>query len=101
MRLIVENWRQPALAFADRPVFPLRVLFNLIAFDLADAEICTLRMAEVEAADRRAWPHREAFCQLYADVLAVEQFEQGAFLGVIGLRRIAGRGTNAAIFLRD
>src|SRR5262245_5614025 len=101
MRLIVEDWRQPSLAFADRPAFPIRIVFDLIAFDFADAEIRALRMAEVEAADRRARPHREALRQLYADTLAVEQLEQSAFLGVVGLRRIAGRRTDAAIFLRD
>src|SRR5262245_9515296 len=101
MRLIVKNWRQPALAFVDRPIFSLRILFDLIAFDFADAKIRTLRMAEVEATDRRARPHREALRQLYADTLAVEQLEQRALLGVVGLRRIAWRRTDAAIFLRD
>src|SRR5262245_17962457 len=101
MRLIVEDWRQPALAFVDRPIFPLRIVLDLIAFDFADAEIRTLRMAEVEAADRRARPHREALRKPHADTLTVEQLKQRALLGVVGLRRIAGRRTDAALFLRD
>src|SRR5262249_19690171 len=101
MRLIVDDRRPPTLALVDRPLFPLRIVFDLIAFDFSHAEICALRMAEVEAADRCTRPHREALRQSYADTLAVEQPEQHALLGVVGLRRIAGRGTDSAILLRD
>src|SRR5262249_11149177 len=101
MRLIVEDRRQPTLALVDRPLFPLRIVFDLIAFDFSHTEICALRMAEVEAADRCSGPHCEALRQSYADTLAVEQPEQHALLGVVGLRRIAGRGTDSAILLRD
>src|SRR5262245_38973045 len=76
MRLIVEDRRQPTLALVDRPLFPLRIVFDLIAFDFSHTEICALRMAEVEAADRCSGPHCEALRQSYADTLAVEQPEQ-------------------------
>jgi len=38
---------------------------------------------------------------LHADPLALEQSKQRRLLGVLGLRRITGRGTNAAILLGD
>src|SRR4030095_14571672 len=57
---------------------------------------------EIESAYGGARPHREALGELDADAtLAVEQAEQLALLGVVGLRRIARRRTDAAIFLGD
>ena len=58
-------------------------------------------MAEIKPAHRSARPHGIAFRQLDADALGVEQAEQRSLLGVVGLRRIAGRRTDAAVFFRD
>ena len=59
-------------------------------------------MAEIEPGHRRARPHRKALGQLDAGgVLGVEQRKQRRLLGVIGLRGIAGRGTDAGILLED
>src|SRR4029077_791052 len=96
------DWRQPSLGFSERFVLTPRVIFNLIAFDVADTEVITLRVAEIEAAHRSARPHREALGQFHSDrALAAEEREQSAFLGVIRLRRITRRRTNAAIALGD
>src|SRR5665213_158754 len=97
-RVVVEDRRQPALAFRHTPALALGVILDLVALDLTDAEIMTLRVAEIEPGDCRARPHGEALGQLDADALAVEQFEQRALFSVIRLGGIAGRGTDAAIF---
>src|SRR5262249_19105734 len=99
MRVIVENGCQPPFTFADGPVLPPRVVLDLIAFDLADAEIRALRMAEIEPAHGGAGPHRETFGKLHPDALAVEQLKQRTLLGMVRLCRIAGRRPNAAILL--
>ena len=59
-------------------------------------------MAEIEAADRRRRQHREAFRQNEPRVRTrIEQVEQHRLQAVIGTRRIARRGANAAIFFLD
>src|SRR6185312_6967352 len=101
VHIIVKYRCEPALALSGGPTFATCVVLNLVALDLADAEIGALRMAEIKPAHSRARPHCETFGQLDADALALEQIEQRAFLCVIGLRRIAGCRTDAAIFLGD
>ena len=58
-------------------------------------------MREIEAADGCGGSHCTRFGQLHAEALGVQQIEDGALLGVIGTRRISGRGADAAIFLGD
>ena len=61
-----------------------------------------LRMREIETADGRWRRHRQALGEIHAGALArFEQIEERALLGVIGLRRIAGRRADAAILLGD
>src|SRR3954447_7146283 len=99
-RIVVKDGRQPLLGLLDAPAFALGVVFDLIALDLADAEIVALRVAEIEAAHGSAGPHRETLGQLDADAaLDVEQAEQRLLLSVVGLRRIARRRSDAAILL--
>ena len=49
--IVVEDRREPAFRLLHRPVFASRVVLDLVALDLADAEITTLRVAEIEPAD--------------------------------------------------
>src|SRR5215831_2057708 len=78
------------------------VVLDLIALDLADAEIVALGMAEIEPADGSARPHGEALGELEPDPpFAVEQRKQARLLAVVGLRGIARRRTDAAIFFPD
>src|SRR5215469_9193037 len=101
-RIVVENGREPSLGLGKRLILTPCVIFDLIAFDLADAEIVTLRMAEIEAADRGARPHRKALGQFHPDgTLAAKECEYRTLLGVIRLCRIARRRTDAAIALGD
>src|SRR5262249_29782157 len=101
-RVIVEDRRQPFFGLLERPLLARRVVLDLIASDLADTERVAVRMAEIEAGARGPGPHRKAFRQAHADPpLAVEQTKKGRLLGMIGLRRIAGRRANAAIFFGD
>src|SRR6185312_15226624 len=100
-RIVIENRPEPPLRFLHGPAFTLGVIFGLVALDLADAEIGALRMAEIEPGYRRARPHHKALGQGHADALDIEQAEQRALLGVIGLRGIAGRRADAVITLGD
>src|ERR1700758_358062 len=85
-RIIVEDRRQPFFGLLDGPAFARGVVFDLVALDAADAEVVAFGVAEIEAADRGARPHGEAFGELDADLaLAVQQFEQRRLLAVIGL----------------
>src|SRR5690606_6760554 len=57
---------------------------------------------EVEAAHRRGRRHRIAFGELHADALArAEQLEQRPLHRMVGTGRVAWRGTDAAVALRD
>ena len=59
-------------------------------------------MGEVEAADARRGVHREALGELDAGgALGVEQLEERALLGVVGLGGVAGRGADAAVLFVD
>ncbi len=51
-RIVVQQRRQPALRFFHRPAFAPRIILDLVALDLADAEIAALGMGEIEARDR-------------------------------------------------
>src|SRR6202012_5773066 len=77
-RIVIENRREPLLGFGDAPVLAQRVILDLIALNLADAEIGSLGMAEIKPAHRSAGPHRKAFGELDAGcLLGAEQREQG------------------------
>src|SRR5215472_9513392 len=75
-RVVVEDRREPALGFDERPVFAARVVLDLVALDPADAEIMALRVAEIEAGHGSRRPHGEAFGEAHADArLALQQTE--------------------------
>src|SRR5258708_2302167 len=101
-RVIVEHRREPLLRLGHAPALARGVVLDLIALDLADAEIVALGMAEVEPAHGSARPHGEALGELEADPpLTVEQRKQARLLAVVGLRGIAGRRADAAVFFPD
>src|SRR5436190_19050565 len=98
-RIVIEHRRKPPLGLLDAPAFAARVVLDLIALDLADAEVMRVRMAEIESRDRRAGPHREALGELHIDSLTIDQAEQRPLLGVIRLGGVTRRRPDAAIFL--
>ncbi len=101
-RDVIEHRRQPAFGFRDRHALARGIVLDLVALDLADAEIKTLRTAKIKPGDRRAGPHRKILGQLDAcGVLGVEQLEQRRLLGVIRLRGIAGRWADTLIFFQN
>src|SRR5689334_24617375 len=51
-RIVVEQRRQPALGSRDVPALAFGIIGDLVALDLADAEISALRMRVIKAADR-------------------------------------------------
>src|SRR5215475_3843509 len=62
-RIVVEDRRQPLLGLLQRLPLTPAIVLDLVALDLADAEVIALGMAEIEAADRSAGPHGKAFGQ--------------------------------------
>jgi hypothetical protein len=48
-RIIIEHRRQPALRLLDRPAFTLGVVLDLVALDLADAEVVAVGMRQIDA----------------------------------------------------
>src|SRR5271154_7138396 len=78
------------------------IVGDLIAADLAEAEIAGFGMGEVEAAHAGAGPHRIRLRDQHAGVcLHVEQAPEGALLRVVGARRVTGRRPDPAILLMD
>ena len=101
-RNVIQHRRQPAFGLGDAPALARGVVLDLVALDLADAEIEAFGMAEIKPRHRRARPHRIALGQLDAGgVLGIEQREQRRLFGVVGLRGIARRRANAGILLED
>src|SRR6185369_14310379 len=102
LALVVEVGGQPALHRGHvQPLSP-RVVLDLVALDLADAEVLRLRPPEVVPADRRAGQHRVALGQRDPGIgLGAEQIEHGLLLGVVGARRISWRRTDALVLLPD
>src|SRR5689334_24652954 len=68
-RLVVQVGPEPAFDLADRHAFARVVVLDLIAIDLAEAEVTRLRVSEVEAAHARAGPHRARLGEHHAGVL--------------------------------
>src|SRR5215831_1236718 len=100
-RIVVEDRGEPLLAVRNRPSLASGIVLDLVAFDLADAEIMAVRVTEIQSADRRARPHGKAFGERHADLAWFEQREQRRLLGVIRLGWITRRGADAAILFRD
>src|SRR5258707_12401574 len=57
-RDIIQHRRQPALGFGDAHALARGIILDLVALDLADAEIEAFRVAEIKPGYRRARPHR-------------------------------------------
>src|SRR4051812_18833492 len=51
-RIIVEHRREPPLRLGDAPALARGIILDLVALDLADAEIVTFGMTEIEPAHR-------------------------------------------------
>src|SRR5260370_5713656 len=64
--IVVEHGGEPFFRFLRAPALAPRVILDLIPFDLADAEIVALRVAEIEPAHLGARRHGEALRELTA-----------------------------------
>src|ERR1700761_8500854 len=51
-RIVVEQRRQPAFGFLQRPALAAGIILNLVAFDLAHAEIAAFGMGIIKARHR-------------------------------------------------
>ena len=101
-RVGIEDRRQPAARLLERPALALRVVLELVGADLADAEVARIGVRDQDARDRGAGAHREAVGQRDPGARGgVEQLEQRALLGVVGLAAVAGRRADAAVALGD
>src|SRR5580765_4709515 len=99
--LVSEVGSEPALGLLQRERLAAGVVGGLILADLVDGKIARLRVGEVEAADARRGEHSVALGELHAGLRSFEQAEQGALLGVVRTRRIAGRGPDAAVLFGE
>src|SRR5436190_1285084 len=73
-RVVAEVGAEPALGFLERHALAGVVVDELVASQLADAEVARRRVPEVEAADAGPRPHRERLGQHDAGVpLDVEE----------------------------
>ena len=100
-RVVSQVGREPALHLAQACALAGCVVLGLLARDPPDGEVTRGRMAEVEAGDARARDHGEALRQLDSGFLGTQELEERSLLGVIGAGRVAERGPDAAITLRD
>src|SRR4051812_31832350 len=64
--VVAEVRRQPSLGLRDGPSLARGVVGDLVWSQASDHEVLGLRMAEVDARDRRAGPHRHRLGQLHA-----------------------------------
>src|SRR6185295_2159686 len=102
LALVVQVGGEPALHRGDVHTLAPGVFLDLVALDLADAEVLGLRVPEVPAADRGGRQHGEALGQGDARVgLRPEQVEQGALLSMVGASRVARRRPDALVLLVD
>jgi hypothetical protein len=48
-RIVVQNWGQPAFGIVDIPTLACSIILDLVFFDLADAKIVAVSMADIKA----------------------------------------------------
>src|ERR1700745_2432486 len=98
LALVMQVGSEPALHRSHVESLSARIVFDLIAADLADAEVLGLGPPEVEAAHRRRGKPGEGLRERNARVrFRAQEIEQRPLLGVVGARRIPRRGANALI----
>src|ERR1700674_5153090 len=98
LRVVTEDRREPALGLLWAPVFAARVVEHLVAPDLAHAGIAAFPMCEIEARDGGRGPHGVALGQLQPGrLLGIQQREQRALLGMVGLGGITRGRPDAGI----
>src|SRR5215471_633859 len=87
LALVVEHRCQPTLGLLEAPALALSVVFDLVALDLADAEVMAIGVRQIKTRDASRRPHGVAFSEANARRLfRLEQVEDGCLFGVIGLR---------------
>mmetsp|Transcript_55188 Transcript_55188/g.146427 ORF Transcript_55188/g.146427 Transcript_55188/m.146427 type:complete len:1471 (+) Transcript_55188:155-4567(+) len=98
VRVVAKVGPHPLLRLLDRLALALRILHDLVLAHLADLEVGRALVGEAERRDRRGRQHGERVGQLNADLLVrLDQFPHERLLGVVGLRRVAGRRADALI----
>src|SRR3954453_4066959 len=82
--LVRQIWRQPALYGLDIRAFSRRVIFDLVALDLADCEILCFGMRKIESTDTCPRMHRERFRKHHARIiLRMQKIEKRRLFRVI------------------
>ena len=99
-RVVVQVLSEPSLDFGYAHSLAFAVVGDLIAVDLAEAEIARFRMGEVKSTHARSGPHRKRLRDQHSCIrLHIEQTPERALLRVIRARRITCGRPDAAIFL--
>src|SRR4051794_14447450 len=75
------------------------VVLELVLRDLADGEIARVRMCEVEPCNGSGRQHRVVLGDRHAGVARAERVEKSGLDRMVGARRIARGGADAAILL--
>src|SRR5258706_1050775 len=102
VRIIIKIGRKPAFHGAKVHLFAEMIIKDLVAINLADAEMLRLRVREIKSAHGTGGPHRVTFGELDAGVLLhVEQVPKDSFLGVVRARGVAGGGADASVLFVD
>ena len=101
LRFIRQIRPQPPLHLRRPHPLTRGIVLHLVFLNLAHREVTRFTVREVEATHRGGGAHRIALGEGEAGGFGVQQGEQGALFGVVGLRGIAGGGADAAVTLAD
>src|SRR5580658_3880840 len=99
-RVVVQVLSEPSLDFSYAHSLAFAIVDDLVAVDLAEAEISRFGMGEVESTHARAGPHRKRLGDQHSCIrLHIEQTPKLTLFRVIRARRITRSWPDAAIFL--
>ena len=95
--IVVQIRPEPALHLFHGHSFAEMIVQHLVAVYFPQPKVPSLRVGEVEPADRRAGVHRVRLGQAdAAGLLDVEQVPEELLLGMVGGGRVARRGAESA-----
>src|ERR1700735_936464 len=100
--LVAEQGRQPTFCFSQFETLALRIAQDLIAVDLANAEIVRLRVGEIKPAHGSSREHGKRLCQTDArGALRIQEPPEQCLLSVLRTGGIPRRWADALILFAD
>src|ERR1700678_1870140 len=99
-RIVVQVRPEPSLDLRYGHTLALVIVHDLIAFDLAEAEIARFRMSEIETAYARTGPHRKRFGNQHSSVrFHIKQTPERTLFCVIRACRVTRGGPDSPVLL--